>query len=296
MLLLKKLVFLCAREAKNIARLPTPRRRGRLSCMMNIKPRPSVSLSLVATLLLLTSAAAQTAPGATSGPIWVRPIKESVVVYTHTGAKVERIAVLTKETIVQVLAQDRDWYQIKFTTENAEFVGWVLKAEMAVEGTPANPPKRTPKPEPRPKPEKPKKTEPEKKTLSIEETHNKLFALVQIPVSEAPKYTVSYNLEGMKDSIRRSGSTGMSLFGGFKAKLEVLELFPPDEVIEAYIEDEKIAKLEELMEEAHPAFHRVIDYYVRALEAYLERKANFLRLISSAENFWKRIPGIHVGF
>jgi len=296
MLLLKKVGFLFAREAKNIVRLPTPRRRGRLWHVMSIKLRPAMLLSLVATLLLIASAAAQTAPGAPSGPIWVRPIKETVVVYTHTGAKVERIAVLTEDTIVQVLAQDPDWYQVKFTTENAEFVGWVLKAEMAVEGTPANPPKRTPKPEPRPKPEKPEKTEPEKKTLSIEETHKKLLALVQIPVSEAPKYTKSYNLEGMKDSITVRGSTGMSLFGGYKAKMEVMELFPPDEVIEAYIEDEKIAKLEGLWEEAHPAFHRVIDYYIRALEAYLERKNNFLRLINSAERFWKRIPGIDVGF
>jgi hypothetical protein len=226
----------------------------------------------------------------------VRPIKDNVVVHTSSGSEVHRIGVLTKDTVVQVLQEDRGWYQIKFTRENAEFVGWVLKEEVAIEGTPPDAPKRTPKPDVMPPPEEQEKPEPEKKTLSIQETHEKLLALVQVPVSEAPQYKVTYNLEGMKDSIRQSGTTGMTLFGGFKAKLEVLELFPPDEVIEAYIEDEKIRKLEELMEEAHPSFHRVIDYYIRALEAYLERKTDFLRLINMAERFWKRIPGIEVGF
>ena len=264
--------------------------------MIDIKTRPLGAVSLVVTFFLLTIAHGQTVPGGATGPLWVKAIKDNVVMYTHTGAKVERIAVLKKDTLVQVLGQDRDWYRVKFITEDAEFVGWVLKAEVAVEGTPANPPKRTPKPDPTPRPKDPKEPPPEKKTLSIEETHKKLFELAQIPVSEAPKYTKQYDESGMKTKIRQSGSTGMTLFGGYKAKLEVLELFPPDEVIELYVEDEKIRKLEELREEAHPAFHRVIDYYVRALEAYLERKANFQRLINSAENFWKRIPGIEVGF
>ncbi len=266
--------------------------------MTCIKAWPLVPLTLAVTLYLPTSAAGQSTPAGATGPMWVRPIKENVVVYTSTGAKVERIGILTTENVVQVVGEDRGWYKVKYTSvsENAEFVGWVLKAEVAVEGTPANPPVRQPKPASEETPKKEEKTEPEKKTLSIPETHEQLLKLVEVPVSEAPQYTVTYNLEGMKDKVTQTGNTGMTLFGPYKAKLEVLQLFPPDAVIAAYIEDEKIRNLEELRREAHPDFHRVIDWYIRALEAYLEKKANFQRLINSAEAFWKRIPGIEVGF
>jgi len=253
----------------------------------------SAVVSLVVTLLPLTFATGQTVSGGTTGTTWVRPVKDSIVVYTSSGTEVARIGILTKDTVVQVFQEDRGWYKIKFVKEDAEFFGWVLKAEVAVEGTPANPPKRTPKPEPKPKEEK--KPEPEETTLSIEETHKKLLLLVEVSIGESPKYTKSVS-RGMRKTTSESGSTGQALFGGGKAKLEVLRLFEVDEVIEVYVDD-KIRELKKLVKEGHPDFKRVIDWYIRALEAYLEgKRPTFESLINRAESFWRNIDGIEVGF
>jgi hypothetical protein len=179
--------------------------------------------------------------------------------------------------------------------ENAEFLGWVAKEEVAVEGTPPKPPTRVVKPEPEPKQEK--KEEPEEKILTIEETHEKLLKLREVPVSSGPMYKETYNLDGMRHTRSGSGSTGMALFGGQEASLQVLALFDPDEVVEWFVE-ERIRELKKLGQEAHPSFHRVIDWYIKGLEAYVERKPRDLeRFVNQAERFWKTIPGVpEVGF
>jgi hypothetical protein len=278
-------------EKRRMHSVSFSRRRGgefQVSCRT---ARTAVLISLVLTLQFPILAGGQTVSGA-SGPTWVRPVKENVVVYTSTGSKVERIGILTENVVVQVVGEDRSWYKIRFTRENAEFEGWVLKQEVAVEGTPANPPKREkPEPSPTPKPKEEEK-QPEEKTLSLKETHDKLTELVQIPVGSGPQVKLSYDLDAMRKSRGVSGSTGMTLFGGQKAKMEVLALFDVDEVIEYFVE-EKIRSLKELEKEAHPDFDRVIDCYIRALEAYIEKKTpDFVRLVNQAERFWNRILGL----
>jgi len=247
---------------------------------------------------LLVSVVAQTVSGVSTAPMWVRPAKDMVVVRVWSRRKPdpEPVGVLTKDAIVEVLEEASGWYRVRFIRENAEFVGWVLKDEVVVEGTPADPPQRIPKADPQPSPDKQEIAKPEKKTLSPQETHQKLSELVQVPVSEAPKVTTTFKLDGMKKDVKVSGTTGVSLFGPHQAKMEVLALFRPDEVIEVFVED-KIRELKKLLEEGHPDFSRVVDYYIRALEAYVEKKTpDFLRMINAAERYWKRIPGIQVGF
>lgn len=251
----------------------------------------SLAFSLVLTFFLLNSAAGAAASGDATGPTWVRPVKDDVVVYTSTGTRVERIGTLNKDAVVQVLREDRDWYQVRFTRENAEFVGWVLKAEVAVEGTPADPPKRNPKPEPKPETEVPAE-----QRLSIEETHDKLFEMVQIPVGTTPLFKKTWDRSRMKEYASVTGTTPMSWGGAQKAKIDVLYLFDPDEVIQVFVED-KIRELRKLRKEGHPDFTRVIDCYIRALEAYMEGKfPDLRRLVDQAERSWKRIPGVIVGF
>lgn len=255
------------------------------------------AFSLVAIPMIVIIAEGASPSADATGPTWVRPMQDNVVVYTSTGSKVERIGVLNKDAIVQVLRQDSDWYQVRFVRENAEFVGWVLKAEVAVEGTPPNPPVRNPQPDSAPKPQEAPSPEPK---LSIQETHDKLMEMVQIPVGTAPMFKKAWNRSRMKELINESGSTGMQMFGGQKAKMDVLYLFDPDEVIEVFVED-KVRELKKLRNEAHPDFVWVIDCYVRALEAYIEGKFPDLRKhVAQAERFWKNIaavnPGIEVGF
>jgi hypothetical protein len=217
-----------------------------------------------------------------------------VVVYTSTGTKAVRIGILNKDVVVQVIREDRDWYEIRFIKEDAEFVGWVVKEEVAVEGTPPNPPKRTPKPDPALTPQK--EEEPEEKRLTIEETSDKLFEMVQIPVGTSPVFKRSWDRSKMKRYERDTGSTGMAWGGGQRAKMDVLYLFDPDEVLQVYIED-KIRELKKLKKEGHPDFALVINCYIRALEAYIEGKFPDLRkFVEQAERFWKRIPGVVVGF
>lgn len=261
--------------------------------MSSIKPFPAAVLFSAFFSLLLTSTSAQTPAPGTTGPIWVSPVKESIVVYTSSGTEVARIGVLTKGTVVQVLQEDRGWYKIKFIKGDAEFVGWVLKQEVAVEGTPADPPKRDPKPDP--KPEQDKEPEPEEKRLSIEETHKKLLPLTHVQIGESPKYTKTVT-RGMKKTIRESGSTGQQLFKGGPAKLEALRLFEVDEVIEVFVED-RIRELKQLLKEGHPDFARVITWYIMALESYVEgKRPDFESYIRRAESFWRNIEGIEVGF
>lgn len=257
--------------------------------------------ALAVSLVLTFVSQAITEGAATSGDVtgskWVRPVKDNVVVYTSTGSKVERIGILNEDVIVEVLREDRDWYQVRFVRENAEFVGWVLKAEVGVEGTPPNPPKRTPKPDPTPKP---KDDEPEETRLTIQETHDKLFEAVQVPVGTSPVFKRSWDRSKMKTYERDTGSTGMAWGGGQRAKMDVLYLFDPDEVVQVFIED-KIRELKQLRKESHPDFVLVINCYIRALEAYVEGKyPDLRRLVRQAERFWKTIaqmvPGIDVGF
>ena len=259
----------------------------------SVKPFPAAVLFLALFSLLLTSTSAQTPAPGTTGPVWVSPVKESIVVYTSSGTEVARIGVLTKDSVVQVLQEDRGWYKIKFVKGDAEFVGWVLKQEVAVEGTPADPPKRDPKPDPKAKEEK--APEPEKKTLSVQETHAKLLPLTQVKIGESPKYTRTVT-RGMKKSTRESGSTGQQLFAGGPAKLEALRLFEVDEVIEVFVED-RIRELKQLLKESHPDFTRVINWYIMALESYVEgKRPDFENYIRRAEAFWRSIEGIEVGF
>ena len=255
----------------------------------------SAVVSLVLIVIPLTFAAGQAVSGGASGPIWVRPVKESIVVYTSSGTEVARIGILTKDTVVKVLGEDRDWYKIRFTREDAAFDGWVLKAEVTVEGTPPNPPKRTPKPDAPPKPEEAKEPEPEETILSIQETHEKLLPLVTVRIGEAPKVTKT-TVRGMKKTTTVKGGTGQTLFSGGPAKLEGLRLYEVDEVIAVFVED-RIRELKKLLKEGHPDFRRVIDCYIRALESYLEgKRPDFESNINRAESFWRNIHGIEVGF
>ncbi|MDP2895407.1 MAG: hypothetical protein Q8Q12_02460 [bacterium] len=261
------------------------------------KPAFHTAFSLVMIPGVLTSSEGAAPSVEATGSTWVKPIKANVVVYTSTGTKVETIGVLDKDVIVQVLREDRDWYQVRFVRENAEFVGWVLKAEVAVEGTPPNPPVRNPKPDPAPKPEE---TKPQEQRLSLQETHGKLMEMIQIPVGTAPMFKKTWNRSRMQELVAESGSTGMQIFGGQKAKMDVLYLFDPDEVIEVFVED-KIRELKKLRSEGHPDFAWVIDCYIRALEAYIEGKFPDLRkLVAQAERFWRSIaavtPDMEVGF
>ncbi len=269
------------------------RRRGRI---IPVKCRGVFLPAVVSLLFLLlaTIAPCQTAPGGATGPLWVSPVKESIIVYTSSGTEVARIGVLNKGTVVQVLQEDRGWYKIRFVKGDAEFVGWVLKQEVAAEGTPAAPPKRNPKPDP--KPEEDKEPEPEEEErLSIEETHEKLMPLTHVNVGESPKYTKSV-ARGMKKTIRESGSTGQQLFAGGPVKLEALRLFEVDEVIEVFVED-RIRELKKLLKEGHPDFARVISWYILALESYQEgKRPDFESYIRRAESFWRNIDGIEVGF
>ncbi len=108
-------------------------------------------------------------------------------------------------------------------------------------------------------------TEPEKETLSLEETSEQLRKLVRVGVS-------------YKDSR-----------GGAPAKLSVLRRFRKDRAIELFVE-KKIASLKELRKIAHPDFHAVIENYIKGLESYNDgRVADFNRLIRAAENLWEGI-------
>jgi hypothetical protein len=257
----------------------------------------SVAVSLVPMLVSPTGVNGQTSSDAVAVSKWVRPVKDNVVVYTSTGTKVERIGVLNKDVVVEVLREDQDWYQVRFVRENAEFVGWVLQAEVAVEGTPPEPPKRTPKPDAAPQPKEEKTQE---KQLTIQETHDKLLEMVEIPVSTSPVFKRSWDRSKMNRYQEDTGSTGTVWGGGQKAKMDVLYLFDPDEVVQVYVED-KIRELKKLRKEGDPNFVLVIDCYIRALEAYSEGKyPDLRRLVNQAEGFWKRIAervsGIDVGF
>jgi len=254
----------------------------------------ALAISLVLTFVFLSIADGATSSGGVTGSKWVRPIKDNVVVYTSTRTKAVRIGILNQDAVVEVIREDRDWCQVRFVRENAEFVGWVVKAEVAVEGTPPNPPKRTPKPDPAAKPKKDE--EPEEKRLTIEETSDKLFEMVQIPVGTSPVFKRSWDRSKMKRYEKDTGSTGMAWGGGQRAKMDALYLFDPDEVVQVFIED-KIRELKKLHKEGHPDFTLVINSYIRALEAYIEGKFPDLRkFVEQAERFWKRIPGVTVGF
>ncbi len=264
--------------------------------MTGLKATLTLASSLAVTLPPVSLARGQNASGVASGSNWVRPTKDNVLVYTSTGTTLESIGVLSKDAIVQVLREDWLWYQIKFTKDNAEFVGWVRKEDVAIEGTPPNPPQRNPKPEPARDPTQDQKKEPQENALSILETHEKLLKLVEVPIADSPMWKKDYNLSRLKSYRNETGNTSMQLFGGQKAKLDVLYLFDPDEVIEVFVED-KIRELKKLRKEAHPDFIYIIDCYIRALEAYTEGKFPDLRSrVEQAERIWKRIPGIVVGF
>jgi hypothetical protein len=220
-----------------------------------------------------------------------------------SGGKLENIGTLTQEAIVQVVREDRGWYQIQFTRDCAEFVGWVLKEEVVVEGTPPSPPVRHPKPDAAPSTDAQKREVPAEKRLSVQETHDKLSELVEIPIGESPVWKKQYNFghpkshrNRLKSQRNESGSTSMQLFGAQKAKMDVLYLFDPDEVIEVFVED-KIRDLKKFQKESHPDFARIIDCYIRALQAYVEGKLPDLkRLVQQAERSWRTIPGLVVGF
>jgi len=253
-------------------------------------------ISMVVSSMFLTSGAGETMPGGASGPVWVRPRKSDVQVHMSSGNKLENIGTLTQDAIVQVLREDRGWYQIRFTRDAAEFVGWVLKDDVVVEGTPANPPARHPKPEAAPNGTGQQKELPAEKKLSLQETHDKLLELTQIPIGESPVWKKQYNLSRLKSQRNESGSTTMQLFGAQRAKIDVLYLFDPDEVIEVFVED-KIRELKKFQKESHPDFGWIIDCYIRALEAYIEGKLPDLRrLVQQAERSWRTIPGLVVGF
>lgn len=264
--------------------------------MARIRTLAFTGISMAVSSFFLNPATGQTVSNATSGPVWVRPRRNEVAVHTSSGTKVERIGILSEATVVQVLREDHAWYQIRFTRDNAEFVGWVLKEDVVVEGTPPNPPERNPKPEPAPKSKSEENNSPEDKRLSIQETHEKLMELVQVPIGESPMWKKQYNLSRMRTYRKETGTTGMQLFGGQKAKMDALYLFDPDEVIEVFVDD-KIRELKKLRKEGHPEFGSVIDCYIRALDAYIEGKfPDLRRLVEQAERSWKRIPGVIVGF
>ena len=205
----------------------------------------------------------------------VKPIKNNVPVYT-TSARV-LIGVLDKDAEVVLLRRLGQWCQVQYTKDNNHFVGWVLKEHLDL---PDNKP-----------PEK--KDEPKPETLSVEETSEKLRPLVRVGVTYKATRGDSWRPD-RRHSFEPSERTTVQMTlrfddKGNQAKIEVLARFQRDDAIELYVE-KKIVKLKEFRKTAHPDFHRIIDWYIGALEAYNEDKVpNFRSMIRSAERFWAAI-------
>jgi hypothetical protein len=203
----------------------------------------------------------------------VKPVKNGVRVYTSSRVL---IGVLDKEAELEVLLEASQWCKVQYTKDGNRFVGWVLKEDLAL---PDSPP--------------PKEEAPKPSLLSVKETSEQLRPLVRVGINyktsrgEGWDPDVSVGVQSI-----RSGSTQMGLRfddKGMQAKLVVLARFRRDHSIELYVED-KIVKLKQFREIAHPAFDRVIDSYIRALEAYNDSRSripDFKRLIESAERFWE---------
>ncbi len=207
----------------------------------------------------------------------VKPVKNGVRVYVGDATTRVWIGVVDKDADVEILREAGEWCQVQYTKGDTRFVGWVRREDLAL---PNNPP-----------PEK--KDDKAPKILSVGETSEQLRKIVRVGVD----YKSSRG-EGWKPEKRygrrwtKVGRVEMKLRfddQGKLAKMEVLSNFQKDAAIELYVEN-KIVELRQFQKIANPAFDRVIEWYIRALEAYNEDKIrNFESLIESADKFWKSI-------
>jgi hypothetical protein len=204
----------------------------------------------------------------------IKPAKNSVPVYTSSRVW---IGLLDKDAELEVILVAGQWCKVQYTKDGTHFVGWVRKDDVILpEGI---------------SPENDQETKP--KILTLQETSDQLRQLVRVGVDYQssrgegwdPKVTVGV-------TPARRGNVQMKLRTdgkGMPAKMLVLARFRRDKVIELYVE-QKIVELKQFRQVANPGFYRVIDSYVRALEAYNDNRIpDFKRLIDSAESFWDTI-------
>lgn len=204
----------------------------------------------------------------------LKPARNNVRVYTSSRVW---IGVLDKDAEVEVLLEGDEWCKVQYTKEGNRFVGWVQKGDLAF-----------------PESEAPKKKEEEgPKILSVEETSEQLRQLVRIGVDYKSTRGGGFSPgRPFGHKWARVGNVEMKLRldgEGKPAKTLALRYFQRDAAIQFYVE-EKIVKLKEFRKIADPVFYRVVDWYIRAFEAYNEDKLpDFRRLIESADNFWEAI-------
>ncbi len=198
-----------------------------------------------------------------------RPVRNGVFVRTSSRAV---IGVLDKDAELEVLLTAGEWCKVQYTKDGNRFVGWVLKEDLVLPDQP------------------PGGEETKPKTLSVNETSEQLRKLARVGIAYKTSRAESWNPNdtvGVKHT--RSGTTQMTLDftgGGQPAKMAVLARFRRDHAIELYVE-KKTVELKEFQKIANPLFDRIINSYVRALEAYKDsRIPDFKRLIESADDFW----------
>ncbi len=206
----------------------------------------------------------------------VKPVRNNVCVRSSYGVL---IGVVDKDAEVEVLLKSGDWCKVQYTKDGNRFVGWVLKEDLALTDTPP--------------PDKGTKDEP--KILSAQETSEQLRKLVRVYVEYKSSRGESWNPDtSVGVNPTRTGDVQMVLKfddKGTPAKLVVLTRFRRDHVIQLFVE-KRIVELKGFRNVADPVFDRVIDSYIRALEAYNDGKIpDFKRLVESAERFWEAIEG-----
>lgn len=205
----------------------------------------------------------------------VKPLRNGVRVYIPP---LVWIGIVDKDAEVEILPGGNDeWCKVQYTKDGSRFVGWIRKRDLDL-------PDNTP-----PKP----KEETGPKILSVEETSDQLRKLVRIGVDYKSSRGGGFSPGrpfGHKWTKVGKVEMKLKLDGkGRPAKTIVLRHFQRDAAIEFYVEG-KIVALKKFRKTAAPIFYRVIDWYVRAFQAYNEdRIPDFRRLIESADNFWEAI-------
>jgi hypothetical protein len=205
----------------------------------------------------------------------VKPLRNGVRVYIPPRVW---IGIVDKDADVEILPGETDeWCKVQYTKDGSRFVGWIRKRDLDLPKTPA--------------PKKEEETGP--KILSVEETSEQFRKLVRIGVDYKSSRGGGFS-PGRPFGHRwaKVGRVEMKLRldgKGRPAKTLVLRHFQRDAAIQFYVEN-KIVQLKEFKNTASPVFYRVIDWYIRAFEAYNEDKIpDFRRLIESADNFWDAV-------
>jgi len=204
----------------------------------------------------------------------VKPVRNNVRVYIPPRVW---IGIVDKDAEVEVLGESGEWCKVQYTKGGTRFVGWIRKQDLDL---PNKPP-----------PEKKAETGP--KILSVEETSQQLRQLVRIGVDYKSSRGGGFTPDRpFGHDWAKVGKVEMKLRldgKGRPAMTLVLSHFQRDAAIQFYVEN-KIVQLKQFRKTAAPVFHRVIDWYIRAFEAYNEDKTpDFRRLIESADRFWEAV-------